>query len=165
MHVNLENESSEGFQQPNLLPTNLKFLLFHLSQLKGDDTSTYTSRYQPTSNEENGYTTCAIIENSKRSTSKHILYGKSPALEVTRKWSTAFNSTVLLEYPTKSSNDMSQQKDTIEATLLKNKSLAKREASLKRQREESGMFKRCKTKWIPVTEFYNDSTPSEDKIN
>eukprot|EP01035_Chromulina_nebulosa_P041459 gene41459-56090_t len=163
MHVFLEAESSEGFQQPNLLPTNLKFLLIHLSQLKGEDPSTYISRYHPNSNEDNGYTTCAIIENSKRSTAKHILYGKAPALEVTRKWSTAFTSTLLLEYPNSNSNDISHEKDKIDATLLKNKSLAKREASFKRQREESGMFKRCKTKWIPVTEFYNDSSPLEEK--
>lgn len=161
MHTNnSEPESIEGFQ-PNLLPTNLKFLLFHLSQLKGEDASTYISRYHQYSNEESGYTHCAIVENSKRSTAKHILFANPPALAVTKKWATAFTATIVIDYPNSNNQDTSQQNDNTEANLLRNKNLAKREASLKRQREESGMFKRCQTKWIPVTDFYKDSTSEE----
>ena len=161
MHSLKGNTSSGGFSQNLAYQPNIKFYLNHLSLLMGENIANYSSRFEPSStlSANSGYVCCSIPESSMMLVNrKYVLYAIPPSEEVTAKWSTAFIA--LPPFQNLMYRNYYQQPfgDLYGAV---NKTNAKREASLKREREESGKFKRCKTKWVPVTEFYKDTEAAE----
>lgn len=140
------------------MPSTVKNILHHLSALLGQDITIYKSRYFSEKislhhlNDE-GYICSSVAENmiAVQST-QYLLYAPKPSKIINSKWSTAFMPLSPLSC---SASNCSDVEGELQLQLRATKSSAKREASLKRIREESGKFKRCQTKWVPVTSFYN----------
>jgi len=143
----------------NIILTNFENVLHHLSALLGSNITNYKSRYCTEDipfNQiyDDGYICCSVEEKERMVThsSQYILHAPSPSKIISAKWSTAFIPLSPVHYRTNYNSELQSS----------NKNSAKRDASLKRVREESGKFKRCQTKWVPATVFYNDVSASSD---
>ena len=88
---------------------------------------------------EDGYSIYFLNESTSPN---HILVADSPSPTISRRWSEVLNanfSPVHNFFP----------------MVGFFRSNAKKEASLRRERDDNGKFKKCRTKWIPATEFFD----------
>lgn len=139
---------------------NMGSFLIHLSFLLKRDISQYARPFSPELvRNGDGIIRCSI--EPKDENCKLIISAPPPSKIIEEKWSAAFIplkpvlvtwrgdvlTTNLVEFESKN-------------LILMQKSAAKREASLKRERDSdgSGKFKRCATKWVTAVDFYKPST-------
>jgi len=156
---------------------NVGHVLFHLSKLIGEDICQYKSRFlspqmKSATPVEDGYICCSVADDSDYLNSKIIMVANAPSQIIEERWATAFTPLKPVRltwsdgsecYSAPKLHANGAVEDPIQSIQNK-KSAAKREASLKREREDGGKFKRCKTQWIAVTDFYKTNQTSSNVV-
>mmetsp|Transcript_2235 Transcript_2235/g.3037 ORF Transcript_2235/g.3037 Transcript_2235/m.3037 type:complete len:165 (+) Transcript_2235:170-664(+) len=144
-----------SFPSPTNEPKLLKIesLLIHLSNMIGKNICQYMTPFPTnTSASDSGMICCSIAQSDENS--PLILLATPPTKIIEQKWISAF-----IPLPPWGGELSATKLVSVNGSYPSiPKNIAKREASLKRQRDGKGKFKRCVTKWVPATDFYEEST-------
>ena len=129
--------------QPNFLNCDVKSILLHLSLMLGKDICQYPNPYPSqisSVTSDVNFPIANLDENLVAEPSTKIL---------AEKWANAFIPLHPFQFEVSSANFL----EIDDRNEIKTSS-AKRNASLRRERDGNGKFKRCTTKWVTAPEFF-----------